>query len=250
MQDSDSTSRHNHLGGVRVTDLLRRSGRYERLARAVLSGEHGGSAQPPRPARTGIVVIGVALLCAALTVLAVILRLGTGADPPADAHAEPGTAAPVTGAPALAPEVLRSGGTSCAGHPEPGGAQRPLPVTPSNEREQVADPAAGSSTSAVRTVRSFYGALATEPAAALPWLHPQLRGGTQHDLVSAWSGTEAVRLTGVTARRDGPVLAEAAVHCSDGSRVTLRQAFAVSEEPGASRITDVRLLSARRTHPR
>ncbi len=108
MQDPDSTHRHNHLGGVRVTDLLRRSGRYERLARAVLSGEHGDSAQSLRPARTSIAVAGIALLCAAVTVLAVILRLGTSTDQPADARAEPAAATPVTGVPALSPDVLRS----------------------------------------------------------------------------------------------------------------------------------------------
>ncbi|GAB2747058.1 hypothetical protein GCM10027174_21520 [Salinifilum aidingensis] len=246
MPDSDSTPRHNRPGGVRVTDLLRRSGRYERLARAVLSGEHGGSAHSPGPARTTIAIVGVTLLCTATTAMALILRLGTSATSPA--QAEPAQAAPVTGAPALLPDVLHPEGASCTG-PGRGTAERPLPASP-GDPGQVADPAAGSAASAVRTVRSFYRALAADPAAALPWLHPRLRAGAQHELVPAWSGAEAVRLTGARAHRDGRVVASAVVRCADGSRVTLRQSFAVSNEPGTPRITDARLLSASRTQQR
>lgn len=248
-------TRHIDTGGVHVDDLLQRStpsSRYERLADTLLSRCRETPKCFGRGTRVTIGAVGIVLLCAATVAISTIT--GTRAS---TAREEAPEAIFVTGGSALRLDVLRS--TSWP-YPDNGGFAGedgsavtdppPAPPTPAEESaaHHTANPAAGSPASAAYTARSFYARLGKHPPAALRMLTPRLVAGQSATLATAWEDAETVRVDQLRVHPDGKVAARARVDLPDGTRIWLRHSLTVTSD-SQPKITDIRLLQARRSAP-
>lgn len=99
------------------------------------------------------------------------------------------------------------------------------------------------SASKVDVVRSFYRLVDNAPRQALSLLDPVLAGDQADNLVDAWAGMEDVKVTQVTQRADGAVLAVVTMADPEGGHLRITQLLKLAD-PIRPLITGVTLLSA------
>lgn len=95
----------------------------------------------------------------------------------------------------------------------------------------------------VEVVRSFYRLVDNAPRQALSLLDPVLAGDQADNLVDAWAGIEDIRVTQVTQRADGAVLAVVTMADPEGGHLRITQLLKLAD-PVRNLITGVTLLSA------
>jgi hypothetical protein len=232
---------------ITVAELISRepmSPEHERLADRLRKAPDPAATAPPLTSRIAFATLCVLLIvgCTAASAM-IISHPATGARPAA-------SAAPIDGAFALRPDLVRdahwpfaaNGGFAVAANF--GGTAEVLAVA----EQSTANPAAGSDDSALKVVTEFYSRLEHNPPAAASLLAPELLSGQRADLIQAWEAVESVKPR-LRARSDGAVLAEVEADYPAGHRVVLRQLLTV--EPGANpQIVRAELLSARHVVPR
>lgn len=252
MQHHPSTRRrHDHddsgAGAVTVAELMKRitlSPEHERLADQLLKTPDPAEDALPLRSRILLGAMGVLLLLGAAAVGATIIAEPAAAPRPAS------SAAPIDGAPALRPDLVRNAGWPFADNGGFAAAAGSGGATdaPEPAEQSTANPAAGSQGSALNLVNEFYRRLQHDPSSAVPLVAPELLAGQRAELVRGWEAVESLQLRAQTRSAD-VVLTEVEARYPDGHRVVLRQLLTV--ESGAyPKIVGAELLGARHVSPR
>ncbi|PKW12788.1 hypothetical protein [Saccharopolyspora spinosa] len=251
MQHHPSTGRRNDhadsgAGAITVAELMKRiplSPEHERLADQLLKTPDPADAALPLRSRIVLGSLGALLLLGAASVGAKII-----VEPAAEPHPA-SSAAPIDGASALRPDLVRNAGwpfTDNGGFAAAAGSGGTTDA-PEPGEQTTANPAAGSQGSALSLVNEFYRRLQHDPSSAARLVAPGLLAGQRAELVRGWEAVESLQLRART-RSVGVVLAEVEARYPDGHRVVLRQLLTV--ESGAHpKIVEAELLGARHVSP-
>ncbi|RRO12868.1 hypothetical protein EIL87_24645 [Saccharopolyspora rhizosphaerae] len=225
-----------------VAELLRRGPHTPE--QGLLATEDPGAAAPTKTPLAGQIVLTT------LGVLLVISAAGAGAlimGKPAQLPRPADSAAAISGSLALRPDLAlqaawpfeANGGFSTS---EGTGTGTAADV----EDAHLANPAAGSQTTALGVVEEFYRRAQDEPELLDQLLAPEL--GQAEELRTAWTAVDSVRVVGMAATPDGSVSAQVEAVYPDGHRVLLEQHLHVSSGP-LPHIVGAELRSARHFPP-
>ncbi|TDC92881.1 hypothetical protein E1161_12400 [Saccharopolyspora aridisoli] len=229
---------------VTVAELIRRG--PQTPEQAGLADELADSEAAPTRSQQGglgvLTTLGLLLLISAAGAAALIMA--KPAQLPRPSH----SAAAISGVPALRPDLVLEaawpfvGNGGFAAAAEGGGnASAAEP-----EDTHLANPAAGSASTALRLVRDFYGRAQDSPDRIGELLAPEL--GQATELTRAWSAVDAVRLNELRMEPDGSVHAQVEAVYPGGRRVLLDHHLHVSPGP-LPRIVSAELRSARQLQP-
>ncbi|GAB3677247.1 hypothetical protein [Saccharopolyspora tripterygii] len=230
---------------VTVAELIRRGPQIPGTSPS--AGDLGGAADPGSTKQP----LGGLVVLTALGVLLLISAAGAGAlimDKPAQLPRPAHSAAPISGALALRPDLVLDATwpfTGNGGFADTTGTDAAVLDTAPGDAH-LANPAAGSEDTTLGLVEEFYRRALDAPDRLGELLAPEL--GHADELRRAWEPVTGVRITELRMERDGSVRAQVEATYPDERRVLLDQHLHVSPGP-LPRISGAELRAARQLPP-
>ena len=230
---------------VTVAELIRRGPQTPGTSPA--AGELGATADPG----TAQQPLGGLVVLTALGVLLLISAAGAGAlimDKPAQLPRPAHSAAPISGALALRPDLVLNATwpfTGNGGYAGTTGTEAAV-LDAEPDDAHLANPAAGSESTTLGLVEEFYRRAQDSPDQLGELLVPEL--GHVEELHRAWEAVDHVWITELRMERDGSVRAQVEAEYPDGRRVMLDQHLHVSPGP-LPRVSGAELRAARQLPP-
>lgn len=215
----------------------------------------------PEPLRPSVRLTAAAVAVFLLFGAAAATSVALSRSPTSSPRNVAAPATPITGMPALRPDVLMTrAGWSPAEIPDPAREPAlpfPLPGRPAGPDDLVgensasllhANPSAGSVQGAVALVENFYNLLDQDPGRAATLLAPDLLGSDTEEFTRSWNALRTVRARQVRPGPNGSVIAELVATGPRGEHVVLRHRMTVEDGGTTPHIRAVELLTAELRH--
>lgn len=227
---------------VTVAELIRRGPQASDTNASAAELCDPGTTKQPRGGLVVLTVLGVLLLISAAGAGALIMAK------PAQLARPAHSAAPISGALALRPDLVLNAAWPFAGNggfaDTTGTDAAVFDADPDDA--QLANPAAGSESTTLGLVEEFYRRAQDSPERLGGLLTPEL--GHADELRRAWEPVTEVRITELRVEPDGSVRAQVEAKYPDDRRVLLDQHLHVSPGP-LPRISGAELRAARQLPP-
>jgi hypothetical protein len=248
-----------------VAELIRKQPTPVRIPSREQTGAHGTviaalgrQTVPParRPTNRVAKLAGVATGAIVLLASVAAASILAGNRPAGPVEPRTDSPVPISGSPALRPDVLSAelgGGAPLEQHPEPHPEPQPAPqpapsttdVPPEPAVVPPPEPAAGPNPQ-VDVVRRFYELLPAKPADAARLLSSDLVGEDARDFVASWGRVQSITIESTTPQADGAVLAVVSMQERTGRWMHVEQVFRLTDTI-VPRIVGTEVLSAQRS---